>query len=75
MDCALWHGESLVGTRISRDVIRGGIRIDEGSLMVDLAYGLRVREARRGAADFRMGALAFIELSRLRGGAVSDAPS
>jgi Tfp pilus assembly protein PilF len=46
----------------------GGVSLHGERLSVDLAYGIDFRRKRRASGDFRMGALALIELERLRAG-------
>jgi hypothetical protein len=48
------------------DRASGGVRVEGDQVIVDLAHGVAQREARRNAGDFRMGAMALIDLSQLR---------
>jgi uncharacterized protein DUF4238 len=40
----------------------GGVRENGGHVTIDLAYGIAMRKERRAARDFRMGAMAIMEL-------------
>ena len=48
------------------DRAKGGVRVVDGRLVIDLAYGTELRNARKAAGDFRMGALALIETKNCR---------
>lgn len=45
---------------------KGGVRVEGNEVVVDLAFGIKQRTARRAAGDFRTGALALIDLSNLQ---------
>jgi len=47
---------------------KGGVSVGEGRIVVDLSYGIALREARREAKDPAMGALGMVDLSQLREG-------
>jgi hypothetical protein len=49
-----------------QDRTEGGVRVEGNNLVIDLAYGIKTREKRREAGDFRMGATSLTELSVLR---------
>jgi hypothetical protein len=47
---------------------RGGVRIADGRIEVDLAYGIEQRRARRATGDRRQGALTLVDLADLQAG-------
>lgn len=47
------------------DRTRGGVRVEDEHVTVDLAYGVAIHKDRRRRGDFRMGALALSTLSNL----------
>jgi tetratricopeptide (TPR) repeat protein len=47
---------------------KGGVTAQGGRIAVDLSYGIELRTARKSSGDFRMGALALVELSELQRG-------
>lgn len=58
---ATWTGPVAIEV-IFPDRTTGGVRVEEGKVILDLAHGIRTRKARRAAGDFRTGAIFHADL-------------